>query len=440
MNLERRSFIKGSALLAAMSAVGGVRAAGIVNHEQKYHDRWHATQLPVPQKLLDSEPVLQCPAPDSMGVAFAVSDFALGYAEVADNEKMENAVQYACEGVPLAMLDDRVMRIRMTGLKPGTKYWYRVGASTLAFPVGYWKKPSPPEWSKVYSFTTCGENASSHFSVITDTHTNWKTFALLAQKLRAIGAPVTLWLGDASSHTETREELIKVFLKTETGGDYATTRPVFFINGNHDFRGRACLHSTEVMMGRLPSERSGRDWPLVRNFAVRQGEIALIGLDTGEDKPDFHPSAGGATRFEPYRTMQTAWLADQFKRPEIVRAPYIVAFMHIPIFDSRPDANPGNTLENYAAWQKQGHDEWGPLLKQYGAQLVVAGHCHCYRYDEPTAERPWAQIVGGGPHMVADKFPTVIEGEVEDGELKVRVHNMFTGKVEATHVFKSRKP
>ena len=34
-------------------------------------------------------------------------------------------------------------------------------------------------------------------------------------------------------------------------------------------------------MYRQPEERNPRDWDLGRNFAVRLGDIALIGLDTG---------------------------------------------------------------------------------------------------------------------------------------------------------------
>jgi hypothetical protein len=85
------------------------------------------------------------------------------------------------------------------------------------------------------------------------------------------------------------------------------------------------------MMTRLPSERAMRDFALDRNFAFRMGEIALIGLDTGEDKPDHHPANGGFSHFTKFRIAQTAWLKDQFKRPEIANAPYVVAFVHIPL-------------------------------------------------------------------------------------------------------------
>ena len=63
------------------------------------------------------------------------------------------------------------------------------------------------------------------------------------------------------------------------------------------------------------------------------------------------------------------------------------------------------------------------------------------RFDPATAERPWAQIVGGGPEMTLsapDRFPTVVEGKVAGGELKITVHNIKTGSVQAEHAFKPR--
>ena len=37
-----------------------------------------------------------------------------------------------------------------------------------------------------------------------------------------------------------------------------------------------------------------------------------------------------------------------------------------------------------------------------------------------------------------DRFPTVVEGKVAAGELKITVHNIKTGSVEAEHAFKPR--
>ena len=145
----RREFLKGAAMIGAAVAVkcGMAMQPG----EQKAWDKYNAMNIPRPEGLLEGEPVLQVPAPDSMGVAFAVTALANGFAELADNPGMEKPVRFMAEGMPLAGIDDRVLRVRMTGLRPGTRYWYRVGAAKLEHPVGYWTKPSETVWGNVHS-------------------------------------------------------------------------------------------------------------------------------------------------------------------------------------------------------------------------------------------------------------------------------------------------
>ena len=93
---------------------------------------------------------------------------------------------------------------------------------------------------------------------------------------------------------------------------------------------------------------------------------------------------------------------------------------------------------------------WSPLFKQYGVQTVICAHMHHFRYDEPTEDRPWAQMIGGGPELPSNEqgedtgkhpqlFPTVIDGEVVGGRLRITAYNLRTGKVQQTVEFKPRK-
>ncbi len=431
----RRGFIKGlTTLSAAAAAKCGM---SMMPAEQKAYDKYNAMVIPRPDGLLDGEPVLQVPAPDSMGVAFAVTALANGFAEVADNPGLKNPVRFMAEGMPLAGIDDRVLRIRMAGLRPGTRYWYRVGAAKLEHPIGYWTKPSETVWSGVHSFITPGENAPSHFAMMSDTHAAFEQMSRITRLYRERKVPLVVWNGDIpNSLTNAREDFVKHYLVPPENEGYAADTPIVLNRGNHDFRGTAANRLGEVMMPRLPSERSPRDLALDRNFAFRMGEIALIGLDTGEDKPDHHPANGGFSSFTPYRIAQTAWLKDCFKRPEIAGAPYVVAFVHIPLVELWPGANPGTLLEDYAVWQKECADMWGPILTENKVQLVLAGHTHRYRYDPATTDRSWAEIIGGG--RGGSTFQTLVEGKVEDGKLVVLVHNTDAGTIVGEHVFAPR--
>ena len=164
-------------------------------------------------------------------------------------------------------------------------------------------------------------------------------------------------------------------------------------------------------------------------------------MDTGEDKPDGHPNWFGLANFEPYRRAQAEWLSEQVSRPEIASAKFKVLFCHIPLFAAKnsPDyPHDGVKIdpEDYAFWSRECNELWSPILEKAGVQLVVCGHKHCFRFDAPTADRPWAQVIGGGPELGASHgrpnaslFPTVVEGRVEEGRLRLLVHDVLNMRV-----------
>ena len=82
---------------------------------------------------------------------------------------------------------------------------------------------------------------------------------------------------------------------------------------------------------------------------------------------------------------------------------------------------------------------WAPLLEAAGCQLVITAHMHLFRYDAPGPGHKWAQLVGGGSHMEEVEFPTVMEGKVQDGKLRVTVYNIYSGQVQDTFEFTRRK-
>ena len=453
--MNRREFLKASAVMAAGAAVpvsSSVAAEAVASAEA------------APSKLIISAPMLQNHAETSVGVAFAVSAMANGFVEYSLSPEMTDPVLVKCGGYRVTDMNDKIMLVRLRGLKPATRYYYRIGADRISYKGGYAMKRIGTETDpRVYSFTTAGEKAAGHFAVINDTHAQWASFAKVLAKIDEVDPPCVVWNGDATNCEETIDRHVKIFLNPDVERkDYASCRPYSLAIGNHEFRGMAGRHLERAWMYRDAEERPSRDWDLGRNFAVRQGDIAMIGLDTAEDKLDSRDVFAGLFCSEPYREAQAKWLADVLERPDIKSAPYLVAFCHIPLYDPRPDANPGDLRPNdkapgyksdYASWQRTCAQLWGPLLNRAGCQAVIAAHQHCYRYDAPAGGRKWAQIVGGGHECgkahrwdgkkvvtVPDdsRFPTVIEGKVENGALRIIVHNAFLGTVAGDFTFAPR--
>jgi hypothetical protein len=445
--MDRREFLKNSAALTAATVIAPemLSAEGIKESAQAPDGEQSASG-----RLIASAPMLQNYASESIGVAFAVNDWANGYVLISDRPDMAGARKVKCGGYRVTDLNDRVQQIRVTGLKPATRYYYRIGADRIQYKAGYSMKITGNEEDpRVYSFVTAGKGAEGHFCVVNDTHAHFDTFDKLTEKIAALAPSCVVWNGDATNCEERIDSQVRIFLDPPiTRKDYASEIPYLFAPGNHDSRGMANRHFERLWMWRQPEERISRDWDLGRNFAVRMGDIAMIGLDTAEDKRDTNPLFAGLFNSEAYREAQVDWLRDALKKKEIATAPFLVAFCHIPLFDDDPTHNPGDVAPadkdprysaDFAYWQRTCAKLWTPLLQKAKCQLIVTAHMHTYRYDAPDGTRKWGHLVGGGPEWRDEvKFPTVIEGRVEGRRLHISVHNIHTGAIQDEYWFNAR--
>ena len=448
--ISRRGFIAvGGAAAAAGVALADDAKGKAAKAPAAARDPFLGTQG---EPLKVGFPCLQAPSETTMGISWAVSGLSKGVVEYADNPDFRNSKFVKSGGYGLVPIDIDALQVRLEGLKPATRYYYR----TITTPFTdyrniYDAKLGEPIVSPVHAFTTLGEDAKAHFAVINDTHAQWEAFEMVVKKVKELSPSALMWNGDATNTTQSKGTAKEIFLDPPVADrDYSADIPAFFVSGNHDFRGSWISKKEEVVLQRHPAERRGDQWDLKWNFAVRLGDMAMIGMDTGEDKPDAHPKWFGLANFEAYRKAQALWLAEQFARPEIASAKFKVLFCHIPLFaaaDSWCYPHDGVKVDpqDFAHWSRECHDLWAPIIEKAGVQLVVAAHQHRFRYDPPTDDRKWAQVVGGGPELGwsgwgknrkkdSGKFPTVIEGMVENGRLRLVVHDAFNNRIVFDHV------
>ena len=445
MTINRRGFIGAFAAVATTAVAADAQPGAKAKAPEK-----PTAEESKPGKLIVSAPVLQNAAETSMGVSFAVSADASGWVDVSRSPDMSGSVRVFSGGTGLMDVNDKVALVRIRGLKPATRYWYRIGADRIDFKGGYKMKNLGPEVDeKVHSFMTLGAAATDgSFCVINDTHDRKPCLDRVLTKIEELKPSVVIWNGDASNSSETIETAMGIFIHThEKHPEYAADTPLMFLNGNHDFRGRFNRSLSSLMMFREPRERDSKYAELGRNFVQRLGDVALIGLDTGEDKLDTNRHFAGIFRMAEYRELQTRWLAEAIETPAVKEAKFKVAFCHIPLFDPRPDRNPGDIApddesplykNNWASWQRTCANLWGPLLVKAGVQLVVCAHQHCFRYNPPEPGRPWAHLVGGGCNGVnknKNLFPTVIEGKVVAGKLSITVHDVLYNRIAFQQTF-----
>lgn len=434
--MRRRDFL--TALGASAFATGVLTASARTERKP-----WPAPVDDPEDPLVAGEPVLMAPGETTMGVVWAVGTWATGGVEVGEAPDLSDARLVACHAYAgRVLVDDRVLRVRLTGLRPGTRYYYRTVTLRLAFRQGnYNLSKTAEERGRIHSFTTYGgASASGRFVMINDTHQNAETLPKLFARIAAFDPEVTIWTGDGVNGPEWRECAVEALLTPKgLAPDYAASRPLEFVLGNHEHFGSwASAHLDEVILPRLASERAPEDELLCWNHAFRQGPVAFLCLDTGADKPDTRegPSAYGALRdYSAYRVAQAHWLERQFVRPEIASAPYVIAVCHIPLQWG------GEKGGDATVWSRESRLLWEKVLDRHGVQLVMSGHTHASRVFPSTTERRWVQLVGGGPRLDPKAHQggaTVVTGEVRDGALVVSVENAATGRSVDTIRLKSR--
>ncbi len=420
---SRRDFM---AVSGAALAAGSLLTAQLSAEEK-------AADKSAPGSLFSSPVILQNPTETSVTAVWTVSSFATGWIEYGTApDKLDRKSCGAVYG--LKPYSDRVIRIAIDGLKPNTEYFYRAAVSAVDFRGAYNIQPSPDvEYGKVLSFKTPGPDAkTASFAVVNDTHQVQEVMAKEFAKIRELKPDYTFWNGDSVNSVEGHDMLLRSVL-FPANCEIANDHPLLFSRGNHDTRGRWARYYPEYL---TPWKQDDPEFDgLGYSFVVRHGDLAMIGLDTGEDKPDFRKEWGGLAEFEPYIEKQGEWLKKALNSEKVKTAKFVVVFCHIPLFDPRPNANPGTLETGFSDWKKLGADFWGQAIQDAGVQLVVAAHVHRHRIDEPTADRRWTQITGGGCSL---KDATVIHGAVADGKLKVTVYRADTGEILSERTFEPR--
>lgn len=373
------------------------------------------TELPGP--LIVSPPVVQHPAADGFTVSVAVSALATGWVEwgrAADQlDQIAIAHQHG-----LVQASDRALSVRVPlgdALPSGGVIFYRFVAQPLAYKNAYQLQRGEPQSTPVRRLKLPDPAARRiTVAIVNDTHEQPQTLLGLHERLDTLAPDLLVWNGDTCNDFDAADDPLQIVLNpaNEPSRGWAAERPLLFVPGNHDVRG--------VRARELSTGLSG--WPgqadLPYNFALRLGPIALVGLDTGEDKPDEHPVFAGTAAYEPYRQLQATWLRSAVARPEIATAPVRIAICHIPL-RGLPGDNDGTSLEGFASFSGMGAQLWLPILRQAGFSAVISGHMHRDRIDDATPAEPITQVVGGGPQPDRATI-TILRAEDQTLELEVQ--------------------
>ena len=254
--------------------------------------------------------------------------------------------------------------VRVRGLQPGTDYRYRIFSQEVqSWPdvnnVTYGKTVgADASRRRAYGFRTFPAAGSGcSFLVLNDIHGKADVLTRLCKRVDFSELGFVAFNGDMSSSVESGEQLFKDYLDA-SAALFAAGTPILFTRGNHETRG--------VFADSLGDYFPGRDG---RFYGIyRYGDVCILLLDCGEDKPDDHAEYNGLADYDAYRAEECAWLKKAVRSEEFLTASARIVLLHIP-----PAAG---------AWHGSVHlnELFVPVLNEAGIDLMLCGHYHRYHW------------------------------------------------------------
>lgn len=257
--------------------------------------------------------------------------------------------------------------IRLKGLKPDTAYEYRIASVPIKqfrLSQNIYGDTIRSDW---HTFKTLNPEATScSFITTSDIHDDAEKYRRLLDYMPLGKADMVFLLGDILSHFSRVNQPYSSFIDVSVE-TFAKETPFVLVRGNHDTRG--ALARTYPQYIYRPDNHFYGTYQL--------GDIFIVLLDTGEDKPDDHHDYSGITAFEEYRREQTDWLKEVIRRDDFRNAGKRIVLAHIP-----PIAR-GESTRISAYTSDWLHKEYLPILNEAGIDLMICGHTHRFMLFEP---------------------------------------------------------
>ena len=310
---------------------------------------------------------------DSTGVTIVwVTDIpGISYVEMAtdstDHFYSKTRKRYYAAEAGRRILTDSVHCVRIRGLKPDSKYRYRVVTQALKdWCNDDWVTLGGLAWSDVwkkkpYEFKTYpAKPREITFLVLNDIHERPQFMKELCKNVDLKKLDFVLLNGDMSNRIRSQKHIMDAYLDTCVSM-FATDVPLFFNRGNHELRGEFADY-----LNRYFPTNNGKYYRLQHVAGVD-----FLFIDSGEDKPDADLEYCGIVECDQYREEQERWLRSLQEEKKIGKHP-IVVFSHMP-----------PTLKN---WHGPLHmqETLTPELNKMNVSVMLSGHLHRFDYQEPN--------------------------------------------------------
>ncbi|MDR2121295.1 MAG: endonuclease/exonuclease/phosphatase family protein [Tannerella sp.] len=325
-----------------------------------------------PSAVFRTKPYLQNPFDGGISITWFTSVPAHGWVEYGADPSMLRKAEDVADGQ--VVCNTTRHRIRLTGLRPGATYCYRVCAREITLYRAYRKEFGDTVRSNIYTFRI--PDAADDFTalVFNDLHKRQDVLDRLHAQVEGTDYDFTIFNGDCIDDPADEDEAIG-FLSRMNEAVRAETHPVVFLRGNHEIRNAYSLRMRELLDYAGSSTFGAFSW----------GDTRFVLLDCGEDKPDSTWVYYGLNDFDALRREQADFLREELSSKAFKRATRRALIHHIPLYGMGDGAyNPCLAL-------------WGGLLAGAPFDICLNGHTHRHAYHPAgTAGNRFPVMIGGG--------------------------------------------
>lgn len=287
--------------------------------------------------------------------------------------------------------------IRIEKLEPGCTYQYRICSKEMRSFEPYKVTFGDSIASQWYTFKTIDPKAKGGSIFITsDTHNNTKMLETLLELCDYKTCDAFFYAGDVMNYMADGETPFHAFIDMSVKL-FASSTPFEVVRGNHETRGK--------LARTYPHFFPKKDGKIYGSYLL--GDIMVVMIDCGEDKPDDFWVYSGLNDFDSYRTEQAKWLKELVKTKEFKKAKYRIVISHFPmtkgIYDYKELSHGMDDLS----------DKCLPILNKAKIDLMVSGHTHEYAFHEKNAGGNNFPILVGSNQSAARL-------DIADGKIKIK--------------------
>ena len=346
-------------------------------------------------KIFRMKPYLQNPVGNGITVMWETTVPAYCWVEYGTDTTQLKRARTIVDGQ--VVCNNYLHKIRIDGLQPGQKYYYRVCSQEILLYQAYKKVFGNTAQSAFSEFTLPATDTDSFTAVVfNDLHQHTQTFRALCQQIKNVNYDFVVFNGDCVDDPVDHNQATS-FISELTEGVCGDRIPTFFMRGNHEIRNAYSI-----------GLRDHYDYVGDRTYgSFNWGDTRIVMLDCGEDKPDDHWVYYGLNDFTQLRNEQVDFLKKELSSKEFKKAGKRVLIHHIPLY--------GNDGKNLCA------NLWTKLLEKAPFNISLNAHTHKYAYH-PKGElgNNYPVIIGGGYKMDGT---TVMILEKKNDELRIKVLN-----------------